>query len=116
MGPFVFLIFANDLPDVLSANVLLFADDVKLISTRLQFAELHQNLEAVFQWSDDCDLPLNTGKRSNVSIGGTAVSSVDSMKDLGMTVTSIFRTSLHCQQGDTALGVSCFSFAVGLRF
>ncbi len=42
----LFLIFVNDLPDVLSGNVLLFADDVKLISTRYQYGELHQNEEA----------------------------------------------------------------------
>ncbi len=34
LGPKLFLIFVNELPDVLSSNVLLFADDVKLISAR----------------------------------------------------------------------------------
>ncbi len=59
LGSILFLIFVNDLPDVLSDSVLLVADDVKLISARSQNGELHQNLEAAFQWSDDCDLPLN---------------------------------------------------------
>ncbi len=47
------LIFVNDLPDVLSGNVLLFADDLKLISAHSQHGDLHQNLEAAFQWSDE---------------------------------------------------------------
>ncbi len=49
LGPILFLIFVNDLPDVLSGSVLLFADDVKLISARSQYEELHQNLQAAFQ-------------------------------------------------------------------
>ncbi len=46
LGPILFLIFVNDLPDVLSGSVLLFADDVKLISARSQYGGFHQNLEA----------------------------------------------------------------------
>ncbi len=34
LAPILFLIFVNDLPDVLSGSVLLLADDVKLISAR----------------------------------------------------------------------------------
>ncbi len=104
LGPILFLIFVNDLPDVLSGNVLLFADDVKLISARSQYEDLHQNLQAAFQRSEDCDLPLNAAGCSHVAIGGsppfpltlidgTTISSVDSMKDLGVTVTSTFKTS-----------------------
>ncbi len=70
LGPILFLIFVNDLPDVLSGSVLLFADDAKLISARSQYGELHQNPEAAFQWSDNYDLPLNTSKCSHISIGG----------------------------------------------
>ncbi len=32
LGPILFLIFDNDLPDVLASSVPLFADDVKVIS------------------------------------------------------------------------------------
>ncbi len=62
LGPILFLIFVNDLPDVLLGNFLLFADDLKVISARSQYGELHQNLRTVFQWSDGCDLPTNTSK------------------------------------------------------
>ncbi len=70
VGPILFLVFVNDLPDVLSSSVLLFVDDVKWIPARSQYAGLHQNLEAAFQWSDDCDLPLNASKCSHISISG----------------------------------------------
>ncbi len=39
LGPILFLIFGNDLPHALSGCVLLFADDFKLISVRLDFPQ-----------------------------------------------------------------------------
>ncbi len=48
LGPILFLIFVNDLPDAMSSYVLLFADDVKLIRARSKYDGLHQNLEAEF--------------------------------------------------------------------
>ncbi len=70
LDPILFLIFVNDLPDVLSGSVLLFAADVKLISARSQSGALHQHLEAALQSSEDCDLPRNASKCSHISIGG----------------------------------------------
>ncbi len=34
LGPLLFLLFVNDRPDLLTGKVLLFADDVKLVSRR----------------------------------------------------------------------------------
>ncbi len=67
------------------------------------------NSTSASTWSDDCDLPLNAWKCSHISIGGpppfpltlsdgTEISAVDSTKDLGVTVTSTFKTSLQCGQ------------------
>ncbi len=36
IDPIVFLLFVNDLPDALEALVLLFADDVKMVTQRTQ--------------------------------------------------------------------------------
>ncbi len=68
LGPILLLIFVNDLPGVLLGSVLLFADDVKLISARSQYEEIHQNLQAAFQWSEDCDLPLNAAKSPSADL------------------------------------------------
>ncbi len=108
LGLLLFIIFVHNLPDVLSGNALLLSDDVKLISAHSHYEELHQNLQAPFQWSEDCDLSLNAAKCTHVAIGGppsflltqidgTAISSVDSLTDLGVTVNSPFNTSLHSQ-------------------
>ncbi len=34
IGPFLFLLFVNDLPDVLDALTLLFEDDVEMVTRR----------------------------------------------------------------------------------
>ncbi len=36
IGPLVFLLFVNDLPNVLEALTLLFADDVKMMTRRYE--------------------------------------------------------------------------------
>ncbi len=40
LGPFLFLTCVNDLPDLLQGNVLLSADDVKLLSARANIDDL----------------------------------------------------------------------------
>ncbi len=40
LGPILFLIYVNDLPDLLQGGVLPFADDVKLISAKASFNDL----------------------------------------------------------------------------
>ncbi len=43
-GFVLFLIYVNDLPGLLHGDVLLFADDVKLISVRASFDDLQHDL------------------------------------------------------------------------
>ncbi len=99
----------NDLPDVLTGNVLLSDDDVKLFAPRFQYNSTLQNLRAAFKWSEDFDLPLNAGKCAYVSVGGpppfplsladgTAKPIVDYAKDLGVTITADFKVSQHCRE------------------
>ncbi len=51
LGPTLFLIYVNDLPDLLREKVLLFADDVKLISQRSHFQTLQNDLMKAYEWS-----------------------------------------------------------------
>ncbi len=51
LGPILFLINLNDLPDSLQGDVLLFADDVKLISARASFVDHQQNLPTAWGWA-----------------------------------------------------------------
>ncbi len=51
MGPLLFLLFVNDLPDVLETMTLLFADDVKMVIRSSQSMNLHSSLTAAWDWS-----------------------------------------------------------------
>ncbi len=50
IGPLLFLLFVNGLPDVLEALTLLFADDVKLLTRRTQNMNLHSSLTAAWDY------------------------------------------------------------------
>ena len=55
LGPSLFLLYINDLPDNLECNVRLFADDVILykdISSQEDGQSLQKDLDKVAEWSD----------------------------------------------------------------
>ncbi len=56
IGPLLFLLFVNGLPDVLETLTLLFADDVKMVTRRSQNMNLHRFLTAA---SKKWDLSIN---------------------------------------------------------
>ncbi len=59
IGPLLFLLFVNALPDVLETLTLLFADDVKMVTRRSQSMNLCSFLFAAWDWSKKLDLPIN---------------------------------------------------------
>ncbi len=48
IGPLLFLLFVNDLPDLLQGNVLLFVDDVKIIYPRSQYKNRELSLHSAW--------------------------------------------------------------------
>ncbi len=102
LGPLLLLLFVNDLPDLLEAKILLFADDVKLISPRSQFDTTERSLRTAWDWSVKWDLPLNPDKGCHLPIGQPliapltfadwkSVEMVDPAKDLGVFIDSSFK-------------------------
>ncbi len=71
IGPILFLIYVNDLPDHLSAVSLLYADDVKLIALRNRHDILQNSLNINASWSKDWELDLNPTKSEHLSIGNS---------------------------------------------
>ena len=108
LGPLLFLIYVNDLPENLSCRSLLYADDLKIWSAR-DPNSLQMDVDAVFQWSEVWKLPLNLDKCTHMSVGGDSgnlfgfhsltgfspIKTVDLQKDLGIWFTSSLKFTLH---------------------
>lgn len=72
LGPLFFLLFINDLPDVIRySKCLLFADDVKIfkpIQTVRDCSALQKDINSVLEWSAQCKLDFNIKKCNVMSI------------------------------------------------
>ena len=67
LGPLLFIIYANDMPDCSSgeSKLALFADDSKLfrsMSSRSSSATLQSDLNSLFQWSENWKMSFNISK------------------------------------------------------
>ncbi len=62
IGPLLFLIFMDDLPDAFAALTLLFVVDGETMTRRTQKINLHSSLTAALDWSKKWDLPINLTK------------------------------------------------------
>ncbi len=71
IGPIFFVVYANDLPDRLSADGLLYADDVKFIAHRNRHDILQNSLNVSAIWSRDWQLDLNPTKSEHLPTGNS---------------------------------------------
>ena len=72
LGPVLFIIYINDLPDVVSSNVKLFADDTKIfraIQTAQDNLALQDDINRLVEWADTWKMPFNTTKCKVVHYG-----------------------------------------------
>jgi hypothetical protein len=110
LGPLLFLIYINDLPESMSGNTLLFADDLK--SWNSDPSMLQIDIDSTKQWSLNWHLPLNDEKCVHMSFGGDSrnafvihgedghleIPKVDIKKDLGIWLSSNISFSFHHQK------------------
>lgn len=72
LGPVLFLIFINDLPDNVNSSCKIFADDTKIYS-RISSQEDHESLQndinELFNWSMTWKLMFNASKCAHMHIG-----------------------------------------------
>ena len=119
LGPVLFVIFINDMPDVCKylSEVFLFADDSKLykhINDNTDYLCLKQSCQNVYDWSNEWCMKLNIDKCKVLTIiknknkaqnleygfrtdlhGFVALDHVDSIKDLGVIVDCNLNFSDH---------------------
>jgi hypothetical protein len=111
-GPLLFLIFINDLPNVLKhSKVYMFADDCKIYFSfnRNENSDcLQQDLSLLFDWIRKMQLSLAVEKcavmhfSSNnpqkvYNIENRALETVDEIRDLGFIISKDLQFSKHCQ-------------------
>ena len=107
LGPQLFKVFINDLPETLGLPCLLYADDLKLwlpISSETDVDTLQEALDALHSWCTSWELPVNQDKCSVLPIGsgqptgvyhlgGILLKDLTAEKDLGIVVTPNMKTS-----------------------
>ena len=110
LGPLLFLIYVNDLEDNIKNLMLKFADDAKLFSKIVQYDNfLQEDLNILKEWSVKWGLKFNIDKckimhmgKSNpntvYSIDNTALKVITEERDLGVVMSSDFKSSAQCIQ------------------
>ena len=72
LGPLLFVIFINDLPDIVNSQVFLFADDTKIFRTIKNENDtklLQEDLDMLSNWSEKWLLKFHPGKCKHMRIG-----------------------------------------------
>ena len=73
LGPVLFVLYINDLPNITTTSTYLFADDTKIFSTRLhgeQDVELQNDLDNLQLWSEKWLLKFHPDKCKVLTVGG----------------------------------------------
>ena len=111
LGPLLFLVFINDLPNGLHSYMSLFADDVKLICSTKDFLKTQDDLDSLDAWQKSWLLSFNTkynkckviyvGKNNTKNeyfLSGKLLPETDVEKDLGVYVKSDLNWKYHIQK------------------
>jgi hypothetical protein len=73
LGPILFIVFINDLPDTVESNLKIFADDTKifrLINNINDKELLQRDLDKILEWSSTWQMPFNIDKCKVIHYGG----------------------------------------------
>ena len=109
LGPLVFIMFMNDLPNsITDSEALLFADDTKCfryIKTPPGEQLLQRDIDNLFSWSTSSNLHFNSSKSCNLSfkrksptsytISGNIIITKQSHKGLGVTLSDNLEWKTH---------------------
>jgi len=115
LGPLLFLLFVNELPQWIVNSMRMFADDTKLwtcIRSEADSVSLQKDLDRLVEWSNEWQLGFNPKKCKVMHIGQplqnvtkyfmsddsskVEVLSVDMEKDLGVYFTKDLKPSIQC--------------------
>ena len=109
LGPILFAIFINDIPNGLNSLIKIFADDTKAyraMKTPQDQMTLQEDIDNIYNWSKRWQLGFNLDKchtlhlgynneKYRYSINGNLVKAVAKEKDLGITIDAKLNFHLH---------------------
>ena len=116
LGPLLFVIFINDLPEAVNCSVKLYADDTKIyavIKNALDSRKLQEEINKLFRWSVTWQLMFHPDKCHIIKLGKEREEYVYTMgeqddisflteneeeKDLGIIIDNKLRFSSHCEK------------------
>ena len=100
LGPILFTIFINDLPDTIESTCKIFADDTKIYNTPSNSSTIQSDLEKLQTWSEKWQLGFNVTKCKALHVGKHNPAISYSMKNDGIT-----QEILECEE-EKDLGVT----------
>ncbi|KAI8513750.1 hypothetical protein Bbelb_080740 [Branchiostoma belcheri] len=110
LGPFLFVVFINDMPGTISSACHLFADDAKVfrrVNSPAEVATLQADINNLAAWSKDWQLSFNIEKCKRMHIGhgnpcqeyeiqGSTLEETSEERDLGVIVDRKLKFHAHC--------------------
>ena len=115
LGPLLFLLYVNDIPDIIKSNIKMFADDTKLwrmIEKQGDSCDLQDDLKRLQEWNRKWQLKFNLDKCTVMHVGHKVATQyvmeqddqtwsltvVTEERDLGVLVSSDLKVSRQCAE------------------
>jgi hypothetical protein len=113
LGPLLFFLYVNELPNWIKNNMRMFADDTKVWKTITEISDgvsLQEDLNRLSEWSERWMIQFNTEKCKimhvghnldtkyfmKISTGTTELKAITEEKDLGIYVGADLKASIQC--------------------
>lgn len=126
IGPLLFILYVNEIPELVQGTAKLFADDAKIFDKDYNKDSLQKDLDILYEWSSQWLLRFNESKckimhigrdnpRKDYTIGKTTLEKISEERDLGVYISDDLKPSLQCvksaKKASSALGIIKRSFS-----